>query len=448
MATHPKLVLSLLSGAVPGIHRTRVEFDGRGGSIGRSEQSAWILTGPGVSRTHAQVRFLNGMYFIEDASTNGLLLNGVPLARSEPAALGDGDRLRLDNMEIGVALQAAAPPAAAAASFPAEASYGPDATLFAAPPAATPPQVASPPVPPPLGLADPGLDDVFGLVPVQGGIGSVQPAASLDFDDLLGAGELDPLRLLDPASPGPVPAAIDHGWNHSPASSDHFHPPRTAGQDLALPENWDMTTGDFAGQPARVASPPAAMPPQRAAPAGAPEEQVAFPGDPRINAILSIVVDGVMDVLRARAEIKNTFRLPVTVIQRSENNPLKFAATPGEALQKLMASDGGAFLSGEAAFEDAFDDIRCHQMAMLAGMRAAFEATLFHFSPGRLEQEVDGGRRNAFSGKGRYWERYRENFDVLAKDPDECFRRLFGDEFARAYEAQLARLKSARRAQR
>jgi type VI secretion system protein ImpI len=32
------------------------------------------------------------------------------------------------------------------------------------------------------------------------------------------------------------------------------------------------------------------------------------------------------------------------------------------------------------------------------------------------------------------------------KDPDECFRRLFGDEFARAYEEQLSRLKSARRA--
>lgn len=33
------------------------------------------------------------------------------------------------------------------------------------------------------------------------------------------------------------------------------------------------------------------------------------------------------------------------------------------------------------------------------------------------------------------------------KDPDECFRRLFGDEFARAYEAQLSRLKSARKAE-
>jgi type VI secretion system protein ImpI len=31
------------------------------------------------------------------------------------------------------------------------------------------------------------------------------------------------------------------------------------------------------------------------------------------------------------------------------------------------------------------------------------------------------------------------------KNPDDCFRRLFGDEFARAYEEQLARLKSARR---
>jgi type VI secretion system protein ImpI len=151
-------------------------------------------------------------------------------------------------------------------------------------------------------------------------------------------------------------------------------------------------------------------------------------------------------VLRARAEIKNTFRLPVTVIQRSENNPLKFAATAEDALQKLLAPPSASFLSGVPAFEDAFDDIRCHQMAMLAGMRAAFDAMLFHFSPDRLEQEADaGGKRLSFGGKGRYWERYRDHFEQLRGDPDDCFRRLFGDEFARAYEAQLARLKSARR---
>src|SRR5690606_38657454 len=206
--------------------------------------------------------------------------------------------------------------------------------------------------------------------------------------------------------------------------------------------------GDFAAPPAPAPAPqPAPAPePARAAAPGA-GDQAALP--PGTDAILAIVVDGVMEVLRARAEIKNTFRLPVTIVQRSENNPLKFAATPAEAIDKILGADNAAFLSGADAFEDAFDDIRCHQMAMLAGMRAAFESLLFHFNPDRMEQELDSsGKRSPFAGKGRYWERYRENFANAVKDPDESFRRMFGDEFARAYEAQLARLKSAGKARR
>jgi type VI secretion system protein ImpI len=111
-----------------------------------------------------------------------------------------------------------------------------------------------------------------------------------------------------------------------------------------------------------------------------------------------------------------------------------------------MAPSNTAFLSGSAAFQDAFDDIRCHQMAMLAGVRAGFDSLMAHFNPERFEHEVDGGKRSAFGGKGKYWEKYQDNFEGLMKDPDECFRRLFGDEFARAYEEQLSRLKSARRA--
>src|SRR5690606_30983552 len=252
----------------------------------------------------------------------------------------------------------------------------------------------------------------------------------------------DPLRLFDaPDAPRPA-ATASAGWNHGAAGADHFRPPPAAAPAQMLPEEWDLTSGDFAGTPAKSPAPaPAPMPASTAA-AVAPAGQAA-PGDD-VEAILGIVVDGVMEVLRARAEIKNTFRLPVTIIQRSENNPLKFAATPDEALRRVLRPDG-AFLSGATAFEDAFDDIRCHQMAMLAGMRAAFESLLAHFNPDRLDREVDAGGRRAFAGKARYWERYREDFERTSRDPDECFRILFGDEFAKAYEAQLARLKSARR---
>ena len=451
MSTSQTLIL-----AVMGHHaaqfgsRSQQAFEGRDGSIGRSEDCDWVLSASGVSRVHAMIRCLNGIYFIEDRSTNGMLLNGAPLIKGEPSALKQGDRLQIDTFEVSVNLQAPMAAAPVSPSAPVD--------IFA-----TSPLPARAPAP----AIDP-LDAFLDL-----GLGPSLPIAASHDDGLIpgassGGASLDPLSFLDApfASPAPAPTpAPAASWNHTPSMEDYFHPPITEGQRQAqpLPENWDLTMGDFApkAQPAAVAAPVAATPavalaprvdPSAAAPVAAPvPPAVPAPAagggalSPDMQHMLGIVVDGVMDVLRARAEIKNTFRLPVTIIQRSENNPLKFAPTAEEALQKIMAPPNAAFLSGPAAFDDAFDDIRCHQMAMLAGVRAAFESLLVHFGPDRLEQEVDGGKRSAFGGKARYWEKYRENFEGLIKNPDDCFRRLFGDEFARAYEEQLARLKSARR---
>lgn len=58
--------------------RSRKAFEAKGGSIGRSEDCDWVLSASGVSRVHAMIRYLNGMYFIEDRSTNGMLLNDAP----------------------------------------------------------------------------------------------------------------------------------------------------------------------------------------------------------------------------------------------------------------------------------------------------------------------------------------------------------------------------------
>jgi type VI secretion system protein ImpI len=406
--------------------RSQKTFPEGGGSIGRSEDCDWVLGAPGVSRVHAMVRCLNGIYFIEDRSTNGMLLNGAPLARGEPAALKDGDRLQIDTFEISVQVQAQG--------------------LVAEAPAAPAPAIA----PAPLPAGDPldfGLSDLLSPArPPAAAAGS-----SLIPDAAAIGGDLDPLSFLDapyatpapePASPQPEPVP---SWNHTAGTADHFRPPVTDVQRQAhvLPENWDLTMGDFAPK-VEPAAPGAAPLPAAPLAAAAPAAG-AMPAE--LQQILLIVADGVMDVLRARAEIKNTFRLPVTIIQRSENNPLKFAPTADEAVQRILAPTGPAFLSGSAAFQDAFEDIRCHQMAMLAGVRAAFESLLVHFNPDRFEHEADGGaKRAAFGGKGRYWDRYREHFEELMGNPDECFRRLFGDEFARAYEEQLVRLKSARRA--
>lgn len=414
-------------------------FVQHGGSIGRADECDWVLPASGVSRTHAQVRYLNGMYFIEDCSTNGMLLNGSALTRGEPAMLGDGDRLQVDSFEIEARLQTIGAQAPVPA---ADEAFNPDLTQVA-------PSPMRAPATPTAALGEDPFEHLWrGLQPEP--VRTAPSHAPTPDDALPGAAaELDPLRLLQPAAaPPPRPRSDADAWHHSAASVDHFRPPATVRPAQQLPENWDLTQGDFAPPPAPHAAPKAMPAPQPNTPTGTPM-RTAMPDADERERIFAIVVEGLMEALRARAEIKNTFRLPVTVIQRSENNPLKFAATAQEAMRKLESGEGGAFLAGAAAFEDAFDDIRCHQMAMLAGMRAAYESLLFHFSPDRLEQEADrGGRRLGLPGKGRYWERYREQFQELVRDPDDCFRRLFGDEFARAYETQLARYKSACRATR
>jgi type VI secretion system protein ImpI len=43
---------------------------------------------------------------------------------------------------------------------------------------------------------------------------------------------------------------------------------------------------------------------------------------------------------------------------------------------------------------------------------------------------------------------YRERVHEIVKDADTSFRELFGDEFARAYEAQLEQLKARDRGSR
>jgi type VI secretion system FHA domain protein len=168
--------------------------------------------------------------------------------------------------------------------------------------------------------------------------------------------------------------------------------------------------------------------------------------------ILRVVVAGLMDVLRARERIKDEFRMRMTTFKQADNNPLKFSANVEDALHNLLVKRNAAYLGPVEAFEDAFNDLRNHQMAMLAGMRVAYEAMLAEFEPARLQEEferqVRSGSFLSGSAKTKYWELYRNRFHDMVKDADSSFRNLFGDEFAKAYEEQLLRLKSLSRAER
>lgn len=168
--------------------------------------------------------------------------------------------------------------------------------------------------------------------------------------------------------------------------------------------------------------------------------------------ILRIVVGGLMDVLRAREHIKSEFRMRMTTFQSTANNPLKFSANVDDALHNLLVKRNRAYMGMAEAFEDGFADVRNHQMAMLAGVRVAFDAMLGDFDPDQLQERFDAvlkkGSLLSAPARLRYWELYRDKFHAMVKDPENNFRELFGEEFARAYEEQLESLKAAARSQR
>ncbi len=153
---------------------------------------------------------------------------------------------------------------------------------------------------------------------------------------------------------------------------------------------------------------------------------------------------GAVDLLAARAALKRELRAEMTMIVARENNPLKFSPSVEVALQHLMGPPAPGFMPAVPAVRDAYDDLRAHQIAVMAGMKAALDGVLKRFDPQQLEAKLT--TKSALDSlipstrKARLWELFQELFGQLQAEAQDDFDELFGKAFRRAYEAQLDRL--------
>ena len=390
----------------------------------------------------------------------------------------------------GLALPASTPAAGAVAR------PTPPATPRALPsPAATAPSSASaipddwdPFAPEPSALAAPAH------VPTGGGaLSDFVRAAPIEdsLDDLFGlgsgAGPADPLAKAMPMPTGPANMSAHSdpliALGRAPAA-----PPATEGNlgsELNTPMplvrstlppsgavfSWDEPVGG-ADTPRRVErpAPVAPAPPPRAVAAkSAPD--TSSPGADALRAALleglgspALRIDdltpqtmraigqllheatrGTVELLLARAALKREIRAEVTMIVTRENNPLKFSPTVDVALQHLLGAPTPGFLPGPAAMRDAYDDLRAHQLGVMAGMRAALDGVLQRFDPAQFESNIAGrssiGSLFAMGRKARLWELFQELFAQLQTEAEDNFDELFGKAFLQAYEQHIDRLR-------
>jgi type VI secretion system FHA domain protein len=154
--------------------------------------------------------------------------------------------------------------------------------------------------------------------------------------------------------------------------------------------------------------------------------------------LLRSMVQGLMQVLRARAELKSQFRVSVTTMRSVDNNPLKFTPNVDDALKLILAPTNPGFLPPKQAVSEGFNDIMNHQLAMTAGIQAALAEVLHSFDPQLIEKSQTEGV--LFQKKAKCWEYYLEKYPQLKAVAQEEF---FGDAFVDAYEKQMLLLSRA-----
>lgn len=155
--------------------------------------------------------------------------------------------------------------------------------------------------------------------------------------------------------------------------------------------------------------------------------------------MLSVLTQGIMEILLSRNDVKKEFGMDVTRIGAQMNNPLKFSQSSGEAMIKLLTEAEG-YMSAHDAVKEGVVDAKAHQVAVMAGMQSAIVSMLERFRPEALEEQLTS--RFVFSRKGKYWEAYKEAYRQLVSEAEDDFNALFGEEFSQVYQQQVREIES------
>ena len=168
-----------------------------------------------------------------------------------------------------------------------------------------------------------------------------------------------------------------------------------------------------------------------------------------IGELLNLAVNGLYQMLEMRAELKNELRIEDrTMIASRENNPLKHSESARDALRYLVdvrQHGNKLFLPPAKAVGDAVNDVCAHEMAVMAGTRAALLAALKMFAPDTVEKRIkkSGALDSVMPAlhRAKLWESFLAMYGELEKEAEDHFDRLLNQEFARAYAEQGKKLR-------
>ncbi len=366
------------------------EYYEDGGTIGRSLQNDWILPDPDryISARHATIDYKGGMYYLADTSSNGIYMNGdvEPIGRGNPRRLFDGDRMRMGDFEFEVTID-----------------KGESLVM---------------PMEPEPSVAPDHIEQFVDEDVIETGM------QMLDESEITGDDEFQSVLFgKEPkkVEPKPEPKAKPKADIEDKSANDD-----SADQSL------DVTAEDLFDSfldglgISRVELHPSVNRPEMMMSAGL---------------VLREFVEGTISLLASRANLKNAFRLDQTTVLPRQNNPMKFSDNTNDLIKQLLVGDDGEYLGARDAVREANRDLINHQNAFLDAMNSAFIEFADRFDPDELQEGFDrtlNSKMFSFANKSKYWNLYQDLYPIMTEKGGGRFPQMFGEEFVKAYERQIA----------
>jgi type VI secretion system FHA domain protein len=450
------LTLTLEGGPAPVTDRTRRLARGQL-RLGRGSENDWVLHDPEryLSKHHCTIAERDGQWWITDESTNGVFVDDQarPLGRGNSARLRDGSRIRLGDYRLHIQIAASAE-AVASPHRIFDRSHQPEHPE----PAPAPPRtsggvfetewrrqrsVDEPEQP----AREPGAQ--------MGRLSQQNPFEELDRSAAERAQRANrrPDQGTPPAAPrAPDEAALDPFDLSPPAPSRATAPPpapelrETPAEQPPRPGTEPKPSATHA-----VDRPPtgdaAALIEAFLTGAGIDPTEVEM-HDPHalmheVGVSFQVMARGLAQLLATRAMIKREIGVATTLIGGLDNNPLKHSADEHEAVLSLIQHRGPGYLDPKNAIQNALDDIKAHELAVLDGVQSALKTLLKSFDPTALEKEIEQhslfSRLAAGGRKAKYWQVFKQHYADIAKSAQTRFLGEVGPYFAEAYERKLHR---------
>ncbi len=360
------------------------EFHETGGTIGRSLQNDWILPDPDryISGRHAAIDFKGGMYYLADTSSNGVYMNGEaePIGKGNPRRLFDGDRMRMGDFEFEIRIDKGE-------------------------------SLVMPRDPDDQAVNKDHFDQFVDEDLIETGM------QLLDEDEITGDDEFQ---------------SIVFGKEPKKKVESQPEPKRKSANDDLGNKQLEVTAEDLFDSFLdglginRVELHPSVNRPEVMMTAGL---------------LLREFVEGTVKMLSSRTNVKNAFRLDQTTMLPRHNNPMKFSDNTNELLKQLLVGTEGEYLGARDAVRESNRDLIHHQNAFLDAMSSAFVEFADRFDPDELQAGFDrtlDSKFFRFLDKSKYWDLYCDLYPIMTEKGGGRFPQMFGEEFVRAYERQIA----------